>query len=106
MLRSGGADGADLGFRADVPTMETRKIQVFLPWRNSSGMDGEDTVVLDRVRQRDAMDLVGRSPRRGNPAPRSAFARGEARPSSVTGFRVGCQKFDLYKFGKCGITLA
>ena len=26
--------------------------------------------------------------------------------SSVTGFRVGCQKFDLYKFGKCGITLA
>ena len=29
-----------------------------------------------------------------------------ARTSSVTGFRVGCQKFDLYKFGKCGITLA
>ena len=26
--------------------------------------------------------------------------------SSVTGFRVGCQKFDLYRFGKCGITLA
>ena len=26
--------------------------------------------------------------------------------SSVTGFRVGCQKFDLCKFGKCGTTLA
>ena len=30
----------------------------------------------------------------------------EVKRSSVTGFRVGCQKFDLYKFGKCGITLA
>ena len=27
-----------------------------------------------------------------------------ARGLRFTGFRVGCQKFDLYKFGKCGIT--
>ena len=33
-------------------------------------------------------------------------SEGEEARSSVTGFRVGCQKFDLYKFGECGITLA
>ena len=42
-------------------------------------------------------------PARGNAGNARRYHRG---PSSVTGFRVGCQKFDLYKFGKCGITLA
>ena len=52
-------------------------------------------------------------PAQGVPGPFSYGSSGTAvirvtehRRSSVTGFRVGCQKFDLYKFGKCGITLA
>ena len=38
--------------------------------------------------------------------PSGSSRSSDVRWSSVTGFRVGCQKFDLYKFGKCGITLA
>ena len=57
-LRSGGAEGADLAFQAGVPSDQPTKLQVFLPWPKYNGLEGEYTVVLDRVRQRDAINLV------------------------------------------------
>ena len=60
-LRSGGADGADQAFQAGVPEAdEARLVRIFLPWPQYNGLGGEHTTVLDRVRQRDAMELASR----------------------------------------------
>ena len=60
VLRSGGAEGADLSFQAGVPKASLSMLQVFLPWPGYNDLSGGHTIVLDRVRQQDAMNLVSK----------------------------------------------
>ena len=61
-LRTGGADGADDAFLrgAQRGGAATGALEVFLPWSDYNGLKGEWTTVLDRVRERDAMEVVSR----------------------------------------------